>query len=128
MTDLQCCRFCYEAVTSNHAINLFFQKSNLVNLSSRLSELLQLPVSLTDGFSPYTCRLCRDSLLRERKNKAKINKEMPRQHAQRQYNANHNQTKQHNIHRPVGWGGSGGSDEPPARRRGSAGPRSEWAW
>ena len=63
MSDLRCCRFCYEAVTSNHAINLFSQKSNLVNLSSRLSELLQLPVSLSDGLSPYTCRLCRDRLL-----------------------------------------------------------------
>ena len=32
----------------------------------------------------------------------------------------------HNL--PVGWGGSEGSDEPPAHRRGSAGPRREWAW
>ena len=63
MTDLRCCRFCYKAVTSNRAINLFSPKSNLVNLSSRLSELLQLPVSLSDGLSPYTCQLCRDRLL-----------------------------------------------------------------
>ena len=28
--------------------------------------------------------------------------------------------EEHSACRPVGWGGSGGSDEPPARRRGSA--------
>ena len=30
--------------------------------------------------------------------------------------------------KPVGWGGSGGLDELPARRRGSVVPRGEWAW
>ena len=61
--DLRCCRFCSEAVASKHSIGLFTNQAALSNLTTRLSTLLQLPISENDGLSSYSCRQCRDSLL-----------------------------------------------------------------
>ena len=61
--DLRTCRFCADQVPSKHTVGLFTNQAALINLTTRFSTLLQLPVSSNDGLSKYCCRHCRDSLV-----------------------------------------------------------------
>ena len=61
--DNQCCRFCSEVVSSNDVVGLSTPQATFDNLAARLSTLLQLPVSATDGLSQFVCRSCKHSLL-----------------------------------------------------------------
>ena len=52
------CRLCCNVVTSTHCLALFSKESLQKNLPGRLSKLLELPVSSSDGLSAYLCRSC----------------------------------------------------------------------
>ena len=57
-TITKVCRLCCNAVTSTHCLALFSKEALQKNVPGRLSKLLDLPVSSSDGLSPYLCRSC----------------------------------------------------------------------
>ena len=51
-------KVCRYVVTSTHCLALFSKESLQKNVPGRLSKLLDLPVSSSDGLSTYLCRSC----------------------------------------------------------------------
>ncbi len=52
------CRFCSTSLDGTHTCALFSKDALAKSLPERFSNLVQLPVSESDGLSPYSCRKC----------------------------------------------------------------------
>ena len=52
------CRLCSETVKANRSYHLFGRSNSKYNWPSRITALLDIPVSDKDGCSPYVCQMC----------------------------------------------------------------------
>lgn len=58
------CRLCQTMVPSAHAVCLFSIKADKARLRSRISDLLDIPVTEKDGLPEHICEKCRRKLER----------------------------------------------------------------
>jgi len=61
------CRFCCTLLDAQHSYSLFSKVCSGKNVAERFRNLLELPVSPTDGLSMYYCRACFSRLTRVEK-------------------------------------------------------------
>ena len=52
------CRLCSETVKANRCYHLFGRNNSKYDWPSRITALLDIPVSDKDGFSLYVCHMC----------------------------------------------------------------------
>ncbi len=58
------CRLCQSAVPSAHAVCLFGPSATRQSLSSRISDLLDVPIAENDGYPEHVCEKCKRRLER----------------------------------------------------------------
>ena len=78
------CRLCQSSVSSAHAVCLFGPTATKQNLTIRISDLLDVPIAVNDGYPEHICEKCKRRL--ERLEKAAEDLENFRSQASSSYN------------------------------------------
>ena len=78
------CRLCQSSVSSAHAVCLFGPTATRQNLTIRISDLLDVPIAVNDGYPEHICEKCKRRL--ERLEKAAEDLENFRSQASSSYN------------------------------------------